>query len=54
METVVARLLRDPEHMQRIADTAFYRMVEHSDPQRFARDIAEMLRSSLADASDTA
>ena len=45
---VVKRLLRDRAGMQRLADTAFTRVVEASDERKFAVDVAQMLRTALS------
>ena len=45
---VAKRLLRDRAGMQRMADTAYRRVVEASDERKFAVDVAEMLRTALS------
>jgi len=45
---IAKRLLRDRAGMQRVADTAFARVVEASDERKFAVDVADMLRTALS------
>lgn len=50
LEAELKRLLADPPHMQRLADAAYSRLVEFSDPARVAADVADMLHAVAAEA----
>ena len=43
LEGVVKGLLGDPDRMQRIADTAFQRLLSHASERPVAQDVAEVL-----------
>jgi hypothetical protein len=43
LEAVVKGLLGDPDRMQRIADTAFQRLLSHASERPVAQDVAEVL-----------
>ncbi len=50
LEATLKGLLAEPKRMQKLADTAYGRLVKYSAPQKFAANVADMLHEVIAEA----